>query len=134
MNSAVLVGRVVEAPELRYTQDGQAVCTIRVAVNRPFTNREGKQDVDFIPIVAWRKLAENIVNYVVKGQLVSLEGRIQVRDYVDANGVKRFATEIVANQVNFLTKPRNSDNNNAYHGAPEDDFGASIPVEEEIPF
>ena len=131
MNSAVIVGRVVESPELRYTQSGDAVCTIRVAVNRPFTNKDGQQDADFIPVVAWRKLAENIANYVVKGQLVSAEGRIQVRKYVDRDGGNRYATEIVANQVNFLTKPRGSESN----GVPETaDYGASVPMEEEIPF
>lgn len=115
MNSVNLVGRVVEAPELRYTAAGDAVTTLRIAVDRPYGTKENRK-TDFFPVVAWRKLAENIVTYVVKGQLVAVEGRLENRQYETQAGEKRYVTEIQANHVHFLTKPSNGNGNGG--GAP----------------
>ncbi|MCF6094537.1 single-stranded DNA-binding protein [Microaerobacter geothermalis] len=106
MNNVTLVGRFVKDPELRYTQSGTAVTQVNLAVNRPFA-KEGQQDVDFIPIVIWGKIAEATAQYTKKGTLVSVQGWIQVRKYQDQQGNDRWATEVVANQVEFLSQPKN---------------------------
>lgn len=105
INRVVLVGRLVADPELRYTPNGIASCKFRVAVNRPFKN-EGEQQADFISCVAWRKQAENLANYIRKGGLIGLEGRIQTGSYEGQNG-KVYTTDVVADSIQFL-EPRNS--------------------------
>ncbi|MDW7670728.1 MAG: single-stranded DNA-binding protein [Bacillota bacterium] len=100
MNSVVLIGRLARDPELRYTGTGKAVTTLTVAVNRGF----GKdQEADFIPVVVWEKQAENCANYLTKGSQVGVQGRMQVRSYEAQNGEKRYVTEVVGNQVEFLS-------------------------------
>lgn len=100
MNNVVLIGRLARDPELRYTGTGKAVTTLTVAVNRGF----GKDnDADFIPVVVWEKQAENCANYLTKGSQVGVQGRIQVRSYEAQNGEKRYVTEVVGNQVEFLS-------------------------------
>lgn len=105
INRTVIVGRLVADPELRYTPNGIASCKFRVAVNRPFKN-EGEQQADFISCVAWRKQAENLANYMKKGNLIGLEGRIQTGSYEGQNG-KVYTTDVVADSIQFL-EPRNS--------------------------
>ncbi|HHX77905.1 MAG TPA: single-stranded DNA-binding protein [Firmicutes bacterium] len=105
MNKAILIGRLTRDPELRYTPaNGIPVATFTLAVNRPFTNQQGEREADFIPIVVWRKQAENCANYLSKGSQVALEGRIQVRSYEDKDGQRRWVTEVVADTVSFLDK------------------------------
>ena len=100
MNSVVLIGRLARDPELRYTGTGKAVTTLTVAVNRGF----GKDnEADFIPVVVWEKQAENCANYLTKGSQVGVQGRMQVRSYETQNGEKRYVTEVVGNQVEFLS-------------------------------
>jgi single-strand DNA-binding protein len=100
MNSVVLIGRLARDPELRYTGTGKAVTTLTVAVNRGY----GKdQEADFIPVVVWEKQAENCANYLTKGSQVGVQGRMQVRSYEAQNGEKRYVTEVVGNQVEFLS-------------------------------
>ena len=101
LNNTVLIGRLTADPELRYTPSGVAVATFTLAVDRPFA-KEGQQQADFIPIVVWQKQAENCANYIGKGRMVAVEGRIQVRTYEDKQGQKRWATEVIANNVRFL--------------------------------
>jgi len=105
INRTVIVGRLVADPELRYTPSGIASCKFRVAVNRPFKN-EGEQQADFISCVAWRKQAENLANYIRKGGLIGLEGRIQTGSYEGQNG-KVYTTDVVADSIQFL-EPKNS--------------------------
>ncbi len=106
INRTVIVGRLVADPELRYTPNGIASCKFRVAVNRPFKN-EGEQQADFISCVAWRKQAENLANFMKKGNLIGLEGRIQTGSYEGQDGKKIYTTDVVADSIQFL-EPRNS--------------------------
>jgi len=99
MNRVILIGRLARDPELRFTQSGKSVANFSVAVNRPFS-KDG--EADFFNIVVWGKTAENCANYLAKGRLVALEGRLQNRTYETQTGEKRYITEIVANTVKFL--------------------------------
>ena len=87
LNLVVLIGRLTHDPELRYTPgNGTAVATFSLAVNRPFANRQGEREADFIRIVTWDKLAENCANYLRKGSLAAVTGRLQIRSYDDREG------------------------------------------------
>ncbi len=106
MNRSILIGRLTKDPELRYTPNGVAVCQFTLAVDRPFSNNQGEREADFIPIVVWRQLAETCANYLKKGRLTAVEGRIQVRNYENNEGKRVYVTEVVADNVRFLEKPR----------------------------
>lgn len=99
MNSVVLVGRLTKDPVLRYTQDSKAVADFTLAVDRRF-NRD---QTDFIRIVVWGKQAENCANYLKKGSRAAVSGSIQTGSYTDKNGITRYTTDIVANEVEFLS-------------------------------
>lgn len=100
LNRVILIGRLTRDPELRYTPNGTAVATFTLAINRKFN----KEETDFIDIVAWRGLAENCANYLGKGRMAAVEGRLQVRTYENKEGQKRKITEVVADDVRFLDK------------------------------
>ncbi len=102
MNKVFLIGRLTRDPELRYTGSNTPVASFSIAVNRNFTNQSGEREADFINIVVWRKQAENIKNYLSQGSRVAIDGRIQSRSYDDQNGNKRYVTEVVADNVEFL--------------------------------
>ncbi len=105
LNQVVLIGRLTHDPELRYTAGGGVpVATFSLAVDRPFTNQQGDRDTDFIKIVTWRKQAENCANYLNKGSLAAVTGRLQIRSFEDSEGVKRKVAEVVADNVRFLDK------------------------------
>ncbi len=101
MNNVVLVGRLTKDPELRYAGD-KAVCNFTLAVDRPFK----KDEADFIRIVTWGKQAENSEKYLRKGSQCAIQGSIQTGSYTDKNGNKRYTTDIMANRVEFLSKPQ----------------------------
>ncbi|EAE5698733.1 TPA: single-stranded DNA-binding protein [Listeria innocua] len=109
MNRVVLVGRLTKDPDLRYTPAGAAVATFTLAVNRPFTNQQGEREADFINCVVWRKPAENVANFLKKGSMAGVDGRVQTRNYEGNDGKRVYVTEIVAESVQFLE----SKNNNA---------------------
>lgn len=102
MNRTIIVGRLTRDPDLRYTPNGVAVANFTVAVNRPFKSKEGEQEADFINCVAWRKQAENLVNYMKKGSQIGVDGRLQSRSYEGQDGKKVFVTEILAESIQFL--------------------------------
>ena len=102
INNVVLVGRLTKDLDLRYTSNGTAVATFSMAVNRQFTNQEGKRDADFINCVIWRKSAESMANFTRKGSLVGIEGHIQTRSYDNQQGQKVYVTEVVVEEVTFL--------------------------------
>ena len=108
MNVVALVGRLVRDPELKYTQNQQPVVRFTIAVDRQF-KKEGQPTADFIGITAWGKLAENINNFMRKGRLVSASGRIQTRSW-DEDGKKRYATDVVADSVQFLDRAKDQAN------------------------
>ena len=110
MNKVFLIGRLTRDPELRYTGSNTPVASFTIAVNRTFTNKDGEREADFIPVVVWRKQAENVKNYVTQGSQVAVEGRIQTRSYDDQNGQKRYVTEVIADNVEFLSSKGSSNN------------------------
>ena len=134
MNKSILIGRLTKDPEVRYTQSGTAVCTFTLAVDRRFAHKDandGQPTADFIPIVAWRKLAEIIGNNLAKGRRISVEGRIQVRSYDAQDGSKRYVTEIVADEVEFLDSRSQAGAQSATGG--NGSFGSTVS-DDEIPF
>ncbi|EAG4438312.1 single-stranded DNA-binding protein [Listeria monocytogenes] len=107
MNRVVLVGRLTKDPDLRYTPAGVAVATFTLAVNRTFTNQNGEREADFINCVVWRKPAENVANFLKKGSMAGVDGRVQTRNYEDNDGKRVYVTEIVAESVQFLESKQN---------------------------
>lgn len=103
MNKVFLIGNLTRDPELSETPSGVSVCKFDLAVNRNFTNANGDRECDFLKIVTWRSLAENCGNYLSKGKKVSVAGSIQTRSYENSNGEKRYVTEIIADEVEFLS-------------------------------
>lgn len=103
LNRVILIGRLTRDPELRYTPAGVAVTQFTLAVDRPFTSSQTKErEADFINIVTWRQLAETCANYLRKGRLTAVEGRLQIRNYDNNEGRKVYVTEVVADNVRFL--------------------------------
>ena len=157
MNKVFLIGRLTRDPELRYTGNNTAVASFSIAVNRNFTNQAGEREADFINVVVWRKQAENVKNYLTQGSQVAIDGRIQTRSYDDADGKKRYVTEVVADNVEFLGSKNSSQqggnsNSSSEEPTPYDfggseqtttavdnnpfaDFGSSIEIsDDELPF
>lgn len=106
VNSVVLIGRLTRDPELRTTTTGKNVCSFSIAVNKKFKPQDGSPDADFFNIVAWNKDADYVVNYLTKGRLVAVEGRLQARKYTASDGSNREVVEIVAESVQGLDRPR----------------------------
>ena len=127
MNIAVLQGRLTKDVEVRYTDTGKVVATFTLAVNRPFADKDGQREADFIPIVLWNKTAEVAGNNVHKGDRLAVIGRIQVRSYTDKNGVKRYVTEVVGDKIEFI-EPNHKSADTVNMG----EFGAEVT--EDIPF
>lgn len=124
MNRVMLIGRLTGKPELRYTGSNLPYARFSLAVNRNFSNAQGQRETDFINIVVWRKQAENVCNFLDKGSLVSVEGRIQTGSYDDKDGNKRYTTDIVADSVQFLESKSQSQNrmNNMNEGSSPYDY------------
>ncbi|HBI6097277.1 TPA: single-stranded DNA-binding protein [Listeria monocytogenes] len=108
MNRVILVGRLTKDPDLRYTPAGAAVATFTLAVNRTFTNQQGEREADFINCVVWRKPAENVANFLKKGSMAGVDGRVQTRNYEGNDGKRVYVTEIVAESVQFLEPKLNA--------------------------
>jgi len=104
LNRIILIGRLTRDPELRYVPSGHPVASFTLAVDRSFVNQQGERATDFIDIVAWRKLAEQVTQHLSKGRLVAVEGRLQVRSYETQDGQKRKVAEVVADAVRFLDR------------------------------
>ncbi len=103
MNKCILVGNLTRDPEVSTTGTGITVCKFGIAINRPFTNASGEREADFFNIVAWRALGENCGKFLTKGSKVAVSGRIETRTY-EKDGVKHHATDIVADDVEFLSR------------------------------
>ena len=138
VNNVVLVGRLTRSPELRYTENKVARANFTLAVDRPFTNQNGEREADFIPIVAWRGLAETCAKHLQKGRLVAVEGRLQTRRWEDKEGNRRLAVEVVAERVKFLDWGKQGKGGESVgDGIGEDvpETGAAPETEEEaVPF
>lgn len=110
INRVVLVGRLTKDPDLRYTPSGAAVARFTLAVSRTFSNAQGERETDFINCTVWRKQAENTANFLKKGSLAGVEGRIQTGSYEGQDGKRVYTTEVVADSVQFLEpKSANTD-------------------------
>ncbi|WP_412519726.1 single-stranded DNA-binding protein [Staphylococcus simulans] len=107
INRVVLVGRLTKDPEYRTTPSGVSVATFTLAVNRTYTNAQGEREADFINCVVFRKQAENVSNYLFKGSLAGVDGRLQSRSYENDEGRKIFVTEVLVDSVQFL-EPKKS--------------------------
>ncbi|MFA7529508.1 MAG: single-stranded DNA-binding protein [Bacilli bacterium] len=113
MNKVILVGRLTKDPELRRTSSDIPFVLFTVAINRTYVNKAGERQADFINCVAWRNQAENLARYQRKGNLVGVEGSLQTRSYDDPNGVRRFVTEVVCDNVQFL-EPKSARGGDCY--------------------
>lgn len=114
INSVTLVGRLTKNPELRTTPSGVEVGNFTLAVNRTFTNQQGEREADFINCIVFRKQAVNVNQYLSKGKLAGIVGRLQTRSYDNKEGQKVFVTEVVCDNVQFL-EPKDSQNgSNSY--------------------
>ena len=132
MNRVVLIGRLTRDPELRTTTGGVSNCTFSIAVNRNFKNKEGNIDADFFNIVVWRKQAENVSKYCSKGTQVCVEGRLQSRSYEAQDGTKRYVTEVVADNVTFLS-PKTSGSSSSYQSSDTFSQSNDMPTGNDIP-
>ena len=128
LNRVILIGRVANQPEMKYTQAGIPVSTFRVAVNRPFTNAAGEREADFIDVVTWRQAAEFAATHLGKGRLVAVEGRLQIRTWTAPDGSRRRAAEVVADHLKALDRPREP--SEAPHPAAAYEAAAPAPAAE----
>lgn len=135
LNRSILIGRLTKDPEMRYTPAGVAVTQFTLAVDRSVTQGKEKE-ADFINIVTWRQLAETCANYLKKGRLTAVEGRIQVRNYENNEGKKVYVTEVVADNVRFLESNKDGSQRADKIDSSKDPFhGEGIQVEEDdLPF
>ena len=135
MNKVILIGRLVRNPELKFTPgNGTAVTTLILAIDRKFS-KDGKKEADFIPIVIWGKQAESTANYMTKGKLIGISGRIQVRNYVAKDGTKRYVTEVIADEVQFLEWSKKQDGDGQAESSNEFDHSDVTPIDDgETPF
>ncbi|MCV4233352.1 single-stranded DNA-binding protein [Virgibacillus sp. LDC1] len=132
MNRSCLVGRLTKDPELRYSPTGTAITNFTLAVDRPFKSDNGP-DADFIPIVTFKQSAEACANYLRKGRLCSVEGRIQVRNYENNEGKRVYVTEVIADSVRFLESSKQD--NNKPKGDPFQEDGKPIDIsDDDLPF
>lgn len=148
MNRVMLIGRLTAKPELRYTGSNVPYSRFSVAVNRTFSNNQGQRETDFINVVVWRKQAENVCNFLDKGSLVAVEGRLQTGNYDDKDGNKRYTMDVVGDNVQFLESKSQSQNrtssfDNSYNyqaepsyptmdvaNDPFADFGDSVSIDD----
>ena len=147
MNKIILLGRLVKDPEVRVTTTDKTVCTFTLAVDRPFTAKNGQREADFINIVTWNKTAELCGNSLTKGQRALVEGRLQIRSYEGSDGQKRWVTEVIADRIEFIERkgsgtpaaaapasiPSQGNPSGGDQG-PMGSFGTTVGYEEEFTF
>lgn len=131
INSVVLIGRLTRDPELRTTNTGKSVCDFSIAVQKRGKPSDGSPDADFFRVSCWEKTAEYVSNYLQKGRLVAVEGRLQSRKYTANDGTNREVVEVIANNVQSLERPREDGEARSAVAAPA---GAPPPQDEYDPF
>lgn len=135
MNKVFLIGRLTDEPNQTETPNGIAVCSFKLAVNRRYKDSEGNNQADFLPVVAWRKTAELCGQYLHKGSQCAISGSIQTRSYDAIDGTKRYITEIVADEVQFLDSRKNEDAEEPQKEYKQQSLADMKPLEEEdLPF
>ena len=134
LNKVILGGRLTTTPELKQTQGGTAVCSFNIAVNRKY-QKDGNQETDFIPCVAWRATAEFISKYFDKGSSICIIGEIQTRSWQDNNGNKRYATEVIVDEANFVdSKSDNVGYVPPAYTAPSEASYEDVKTDDDLPF
>ena len=144
LNKVILMGRLTRDPELKYTPSNVPVCSFSVAVDRRYVKQGEQRQADFINVVTWRHTAEHVAKYFVKGKMINVCGSLQTRTWDDAQGVKHFATEVVADEVNFCgdgsktnSQPQTQSSDSiARFGTPPpiNDGFAPIDTDDDLPF
>jgi len=142
LNRIVLIGRLTKDPELRYTPTGVAVTSFTLAVDRPFKNAKGEREADFITCVVYRQLAELCSTYLAKGKLAAIDGRLQIRSFEGQDGQRRWMTEVVGDNVRFLSPKEGGSPASSYGqgnssvplGDPGPDFLNEISLDDDVPF
>lgn len=141
MNRIILLGRLTKDPEVRYTNTGKVVAQFTLAVDRPFAGPDGKREADFIPVIIWGKQAETVGNSMQKGHRALVEGRLQIRSYEGKDGQKHWVSEVIADRFEFIERKADGAGGaptQAPAPAPQqggfENFGTSVPFDEEIPF
>ncbi len=130
MNKVILIGNLTKDPEITTTNSGVSVCRFTLAVQRKFRNENGEYEADFLNIVVWRELAELTHKYLSKGKKVAVVGRIQTRSYDASDGTKRYSTDIVADEVEFISAKGSDD-----EGAKKEEVTKLEPVDDDdLPF
>ena len=134
MNKVVLIGNLTRDPELQTTNGGVSVCRFSLAVSRRFANADGERETDFLNIVVWRNIGENCHKFLKKGSKVAIVGNIQSRSYDATDGTKRYVTEVVAEEVEFLST-KNSDEQVAKTDSKSEDVAKLQPIDDDgLPF
>lgn len=126
MNKVILVGRLTRDPEVKNTTSGKSVASFTIAVDRRFKTQDGKKEADFINCQAWGKTAEILGQYTLKGSRVGVVGRIQVRSYEAQDGTKRYVTEVVVEELEFLESKKDGNSNNANTQQSSDSTNMSV--------
>lgn len=138
MNKIFLLGRLTREPEVKVTSTDKTTTTFGLAVDRPFKNRDGKTEADFINIVTWNKTAEVAGNYLHKGERCLVEGRLQIRSYEGKDGQKHYVTEVVADRLELIEKKRDSNQKQGFDSMGDDitqDVQKGyVTFDEEVPF
>ena len=132
MNKWIGIGHLASDPTHQYTQSGKAVCQFRLAVQRRFVNAQGVREADFFQVVAWDKTADLAGQYLHKGDRCAVVGHLQTRSYTDKDGAKRYVTEIVAEEIDFLNSKREAQGNPS--GAEPVQQGFTQVDDDELPF
>ena len=135
LNRVILIGRLTRDPEMRYTPSGVASVRMGIAVDRPFKDRDGNKQTDFIDLQAWRKLAETCAAHLKKGRLIAVEGRLEVRSFEGQDGQRRKVYEVNCDDVRFLDRaPEGSATQASTDPYGEDEPGFDGPDDEPVPF
>lgn len=133
MNKWDGIGRLVRDPELRYSPTGVAVTTFTLAIDRKFKNAQGEKETDFIQIKTFKQLAELCANYLAKGKLAGVSGRLQIGSYADKDGIKKYTADIIADEVEFLS-PKDGGGSGSAPSAGEGKYGHEVNLQDDIPF
>lgn len=134
MNKVILIGNLARDPEARATANGVSFCQFSVAVPRTYSGNDGKKEVDFLPVVAWRSLSDNVSKYCRKGSKVAVVGQLTMRSYEDKNGNKRTVYEVLAESVEFLSSGKRDEGGNAASAGTKTATSNSLDDDGDLPF
>ena len=138
MNKVILIGNLTRDPELSQTNSGLSVCRISIAVSRRYANQDGSRETDFFNVTAWRTIAENCAKYLKKGSKIAVVGSIQNRSYEAQDGTKKFTTDIMADEIEFLTTKNDGENGGTPvvpHNEPSHQVADLQPIDDDsLPF